>query len=156
VAEDWDPRRLIVIYVGDYDPSGMFMSEKDLLNRLEKYDGDHVIIRRLAIMTSGLMDLPTFPAEEKKKDTRYPWFIKNYGHDCCELDALDPNELRRRVKEAIEEEIDPVIWKRCITVQEAERHRITPVAFGSGHHPPHSPQKADCRPSKTPSHGCLQ
>ena len=33
---------LIILYVGDYDPSGMFMSEEDLPNRFAKYDGDHV------------------------------------------------------------------------------------------------------------------
>ena len=30
VAEDDDGRELIVLYVGDFDPSGMFMSEEDL------------------------------------------------------------------------------------------------------------------------------
>ncbi len=36
VAEDDDGRDLIVLYVGDFDPSGMFMSEEDLPNRLAK------------------------------------------------------------------------------------------------------------------------
>ena len=31
--------KLIVLYVGDYDPSGMYMSEEDLPDRLEKYGG---------------------------------------------------------------------------------------------------------------------
>ena len=30
IAEDDDGRDLIVLYVGDFDPSGMFMSEEDL------------------------------------------------------------------------------------------------------------------------------
>ncbi len=30
VAEDDDGRDLIVLYVGDYDPSGLYMSEHDL------------------------------------------------------------------------------------------------------------------------------
>jgi hypothetical protein len=33
-AEDDDGRELIVLYVGDYDPSGMYMSEEDLPKRL--------------------------------------------------------------------------------------------------------------------------
>jgi hypothetical protein len=33
VAQDDDGRLLIVLYVGDYDPSGMFMSEEDLPTR---------------------------------------------------------------------------------------------------------------------------
>ena len=30
VAQDDDGRDLIVLYVGDYDPSGLYMSERDL------------------------------------------------------------------------------------------------------------------------------
>src|SRR5262249_41175112 len=34
VAQDDDGRGLIALYVGDYDPSGMFMSERDLPDRI--------------------------------------------------------------------------------------------------------------------------
>src|SRR5262249_23867576 len=34
IASAEDRRRLIILYVGDYDPSGMFMSEEDLPARL--------------------------------------------------------------------------------------------------------------------------
>jgi hypothetical protein len=33
IAQDNDGRPLIVLYVGDYDPSGMWMSERDLPER---------------------------------------------------------------------------------------------------------------------------
>ena len=36
IAEDDDGRELIVLYVGDFDPSGMFMSEEDLPTRLRQ------------------------------------------------------------------------------------------------------------------------
>jgi len=45
VAQDHDGRDLIVLYVGDFDPSGLFMSEEDLPARLAKYDGDHVELK---------------------------------------------------------------------------------------------------------------
>jgi hypothetical protein len=32
VAEDYDGRPLIILYVGDFDPSGLYMSEEDLPN----------------------------------------------------------------------------------------------------------------------------
>src|SRR4029077_8962484 len=57
VAEDDDGRPLLVLYVGDYAPRGMFMSEEDLPTRLEKYDGHHVELRRIALtrgQTAGL------------------------------------------------------------------------------------------------------
>ena len=65
VAEDDDGRPLIVIYVGDYDPSGMYMSVMDLPARFERYDGGHVAIKRIALVQDQLADLPCFPASDK-------------------------------------------------------------------------------------------
>ena len=128
VAEDDDGRPLIVLYVGDYDPSGMNMSEHDLPNRLEKYDGHHVELRRIALkrpeQTSGLL---SFPATDKKKDPRYPWFVRNFGKRCWELDALDPNVLRDIVQREIESEIEPEAWERCVTVNKAEQASLRHV-----------------------------
>ena len=68
LALDDDGRTLIILYVGDYDPSGMFMSDEDLPKRMEKYGGDHVIIKRIALVKDDLPGLPSFPAKTKSKD----------------------------------------------------------------------------------------
>ena len=101
VAEDDDGRDLIVLYVGDYDPSGLYMSEDDLPERLAKYGGDHVTLKRIALTRKQADGLPSFPATDKSKDPRYKWFVRNYGDRCWELDAMDPNDLRDCVEEAI-------------------------------------------------------
>jgi hypothetical protein len=124
IAEDYDGRHLSIIYVGDYDPSGMYMSEKDLPNRIDGYGGNHVLIYRIAILRQDLDDLSTFPASDKKKDPRYEWFVRNYGNRCCEIDALDPNDLRHRVEEAIKNEIEWEAWERCATVERAEQESM--------------------------------
>jgi hypothetical protein len=126
IAQDYDGRLLIIIYVGDYDPSGMYMSECDLPERFARYGGDHVRVRRIAL-TRAHHGLPSFPASDKKGDTRYPWFVRNYGHRCWELDALDPNDLRTLVDDAIRAEIEPVAWKRCAAVEKAERESLRHV-----------------------------
>lgn len=79
IAEDDDGRDLIVLYVGDCDPSGMFMSEEDLPARFEKYDGDHIKLTRIALTAGQLERLPSFPAADKRKDPRYRWFVTNHG-----------------------------------------------------------------------------
>jgi hypothetical protein len=127
VAEDDDGRDLIVLYVGDWDPSGLCMSEVDLPERLERYDGGHVILKRVALKQEQLANLPSFPAADKRKDPRYRWFVTNHRHECWELDALDPNELRRCVEAAIKEHIEPVAWQRCKVTEAAERESLKTV-----------------------------
>jgi hypothetical protein len=124
IAQDDDGRPLIILYVGDFDPSGMFMSEEDLPNRFSKYGGDHVTLRRIALTQEHVNGLLSFPARDKRKDPRYKWFVRNFGHRCWELDAMDPNELRDCVEAAIIKLIEPVAWKRCEVVNRAERESL--------------------------------
>src|SRR5262249_7609005 len=127
VAEDCDGRDLIALYVGDFDPSGMFMSEVDLPKRLSKYNGHHVRLKRIALTRVQVRRLPSFPATEKKKDKRYAWFVRNYGDRCWELDAMDPNDLRACVKREIKKLIEPVAWERCDVVNRAEQQSAEEV-----------------------------
>jgi hypothetical protein len=124
VAEDCDGRDLYVLYVGDYDPSGMNMSAVDLPARLNKYGGDHVILSRIALTPEQVGGLPSFPAADKKRDPRYKWFRANYGDRCWELDAMDPRDLRDCVEIAIKELIEPKAWKRCEVVNKAEQDSL--------------------------------
>jgi hypothetical protein len=124
VAEDDDGRALNVLYVGDFDPSGMFMSEADLPRRLERYGGAHVLIRRIALRAEDVASLPSFHASDKKKDPRYRWFIENYGNRCWELDAMDPNDLRERCRAEILERIEPTAWQRGERCAEAEQESL--------------------------------
>ena len=71
--------------------------------------------------------LPSFPATDKKKDTRYKWFTTRYGDCCWELDAMDPNDLRNCVKAAIKKLIEPVAWKRCEVVNKAEQESLKTI-----------------------------
>lgn len=127
IAQDDDGRPLIVLYVGDYDPSGLCMSEHDLPGRLDRYGGYHVELRRIALLPKHLTGLSSFPAATKKKDTRYKWFVSNFGDHCWELDAMDPNDLRNVVETAIGAEIEMEAWKRCEMAQRAEQESLQTV-----------------------------
>jgi hypothetical protein len=73
-----DARRVVILYVGDWDPSGMFMSEADLPARLAAYGAgmeygagpDEFI--RIALTEEDVRDpeLPGFAAVDKQKDPR--------------------------------------------------------------------------------------
>ena len=110
---------LIALYVGDFDPSGLFMSEADLPRRLERYGGK-VHLQRIALLPEDTADLPSFDAVTKVGDSRHRWFVENYGTRCWELDAMPPPELRARVEQEIRSYIEPELWDRAIEVEGVE------------------------------------
>ena len=119
---------LTVLYLGDRDPSGMGMSERDLPDRLCRYSDcglyeTNVEIIRIAIDecdTTSEADVPSFPASDKTKDPRHKWYVENYGPRCWELDALSPDILRERVEAEIVARLDMAAWDRAIEVEAAE------------------------------------
>jgi len=135
----------LILYVGDFDPSGMAMSELDLPRRLARYSSESPMeeisvarawvamgqvglnLRRIALTNEHIIELgedSRFAADSKSKDTRHEWFVRHYGQWCWELDALSPVDLRQCVAEVIEAELDHEAWDRCVQVEEAEREVI--------------------------------
>jgi hypothetical protein len=126
-AQSDNGRPLIVLYVGDWDPSGMFMSERDLPERLARYGGNHIQLRRIAITRDQTRGVPSFPASDKNNDRRYRWFVENFGKRCWELDALDPNDLRAIVEREILALIEPIAWERCDVINRAEQESLRTI-----------------------------
>ncbi len=116
-----DRRPLTILYVGDHDPSGRHMSDVDLPNRLADYGGE-ARIERLAVVPEQIeaLGLPTFPASDKKTDSRHAWFVGTHGQTCCELDALDANLLRRLIEGAILRYLDEARWARSGSTEQTE------------------------------------
>lgn len=114
------------LYVGDWDPSGLYMSEVDLPRRLEKYGGNVELIR-VALTREDLADLPSFNADTKRGDTRWRWYRSRYGSRCWELDAMSPPVLRDLVGEHIRDYIDQEAWERCAKAEAAEQNSLKTV-----------------------------
>jgi hypothetical protein len=104
----------------------MYMSERDAPERLERYGGAARLVR-IALEPGDVgpfSALPSFPADSKTNDARYQWFRANFGPQCWELDAMNPNELRARVRAHIEGYIDPTAWRRCQQAEAAEQQSL--------------------------------
>jgi hypothetical protein len=112
-------RDAIALYIGDRDPSGQFMSEVDLPRRLERY-GSVWQFKRIAVLDADTLNLPSFDAATKAGDARYNWYVSNYGNQCWELDAIDPVDLRQRVREQIETRLNLPSWEHAKQVEMAE------------------------------------
>jgi hypothetical protein len=147
IADLWQriEKPIFAYYLGDFDPSG-FDLERDLREKLERYSERLMWTpkgemkrssARLAHTVPGsvcwirlAVDYEDFDAFDliclpvKQQDRRAKGFMRQYGHNCAEVDALPPSELRRRVQEAIEEHIDVDRWNKLIEVEELERKTL--------------------------------
>jgi hypothetical protein len=130
LAEDIasDGRQTIFLYVGDHDPSGMYMSEVDFPGRLERYGANcsDFDFTRIALTADDTPNLPSFAA--KKQDPRFQWYRRNYGNTAWELDAMDPNALRDRVEWHVREYVDLDAWDRHQLIEAAQQRSTKMVA----------------------------
>ncbi len=114
----------VALYIGDWDPSGLYMSEVDLPARLARYGGTQ-LLQRIAVLEMDTAGLPHFDAATKSGDVRHRWFVERYGQRCWELDAMNPNDLRTRVQVMIESYIDRDLWNRSKNIEAAEVASMT-------------------------------
>ena len=121
-------RDCYVYYVGDFDPSGWDAS-RDLCDRLTGfYPG--VYFERLGVNYDDLSDLQT--RHTKKSDTRSQRFFSEFGFDTpsAELEAMNPDELRNRVSQAIQYHISPDLIEAKLLEENAARESLRQIAQG--------------------------
>jgi hypothetical protein len=120
-AGEMGAERLVMIHLGDHDPSGIDMT-RDNEDRLQLYShGADIEVRRIALNMDQVRqyDPPENPA--KVTDTRAKDYIRNYGHSSWELDALEPSILERLIHSEIETLIDFETWHETEAEQEERR-----------------------------------
>lgn len=121
-----DTRGAVALYVGDWDPSGLYMSEVDLPKRLGRY-GSYWQFRRVALEREDLEYLPHFETATKAGDVRLQWYLRKTAADprkSWELDAMDPNDLRERVRDEIESYMDTEAWNHALQIEMAEKESM--------------------------------
>jgi len=97
----WQQQGLVVLYFGDFDPSGLCMDEElDENNYLSGVNFERI---SLTIDQTKQYNLPSVPV--KMDDPRAKKYVTKYGKRCWELDALDPNLLRALVSKSIRSHI---------------------------------------------------
>jgi len=110
-----------IYHCGDFDPSGVNAGEKieETLHDLAP-DAD-ITFERIAVTPEQITAwaLPTRPT--KGSDTR----SKNFGEISVELDAIEPNQLRALVQQAIELHLPPDQFEILKAAEESERDIIT-------------------------------
>lgn len=106
--EEHDDKIPMMLYFGDWDPSGEAMM-KAMKETLEKEMGVYdVDFKRIALTPDDIdeYNLPHNPDACKESDPRYAEYVGKYGKVAVELDALSPDVLVKKIRTAIEDEID--------------------------------------------------
>lgn len=113
-----DKNDLVVLQLGDHDPSG-----EDIYRDIrDKLSG--AIVERVGLTPDqvGEYSLPPLPA--KASDTRYVGFVRRHGDAAVELDALPPDALQALARAAVERWIDREQVERIRALETAERVRL--------------------------------
>jgi len=106
----------IIIYFGDYDPSGEDIP-RSIQENLFRFGVD-VEIRRIALMEFQVIDWNLPPAPTKQSDSRA---AKWNGLGQVELDAVRPEKLMKMCKDAIDEVFDHDLFELLRETETDER-----------------------------------
>ncbi len=117
-----------IYYLGDHDPSGVDIP-RNVEERLREFAPDaDITFERIAVTPEQIVDydLPTRPT--KKSDTR----AKSFEGESVEVDAIDPDDLRQLVRDAIEFHIDPDALAVTKAAEDSEREILERIAATAG------------------------
>jgi hypothetical protein len=117
---------IVVLYVGDHDPSGKNIPV-DMQKRVTVASGRDFLMPWIAILPEDIKTFSLPSHRVKKTDTRAKGFKKEYDRT-VELEALPVAELRRRLSVQIESLIDRDAWERHQIVEKAETDSIKAFA----------------------------
>jgi len=107
----------IVFYLGDHDPSGIDMT-RDNQARLSLFAGTQIQVVRLALNMDQIERYNPPPNPVKFSDVRSPEYIRRFGEQSWELDALEPTVIRNLIDDAVRRIRDEKEWERAL-LQEA-------------------------------------
>lgn len=118
-------KNVIILYFGDYDPSGVDIY-RDLACRFEKL---RIVpyFERLALTKEQIIQFNLPPMPLKESDPRSERFQREHGDFAVELDALPPNVLRQIVKEGIEKYLDLDAFMRDLQEETKEKTRLEEI-----------------------------
>jgi len=108
----------IILYFGDYDPSGEDIP-RSIGENLSKF-GIDVEVRRISLLEDQVVEWKLPPAPTKISDTRTAQWD---GLGQVELDAVAPSKLQRLCREAIENIFDEDLHDELIAEEKIEREK---------------------------------
>jgi hypothetical protein len=121
-----DGRRSVLLYAGDFDPSGEDI-DRDFVARGGCWDK----VVRVALDAAQVVDYALPPNPGKASDSRAQGFIDRHGELVqVELDALDPVDLRALYTAAIGDYWDTSTFEDVLAQEAADRSSLAALIGG--------------------------
>ena len=105
-AREGRRKEKILLYLGDFDPSGEDMV-RDIRDRLTTFlFGEEIDVRKIALTKAQIEEYEPPPNPAKMSDPRAAKFVELNGDESFEVDALPPEVLAQIVRDAFESVVD--------------------------------------------------
>ncbi len=99
----------IILHFGDHDPSGIDMT-RDIQERLSMFAKNDIEVKRVALNMDQIIDLNAPPNPAKITDSRAKNYIRQFGNESWELDAIEPPQMAQLVRDEIGIYLDADSW----------------------------------------------
>ena len=118
-------RSRTIIHLGDHDPSGIDMT-RDIQERLDMFGAD-VEVKRVALTMEQIEKFNPPPNPTKLSDARSSEYIRKYGHECWELDALEPKVITELIQNEVTALVDEELFVEIEAREERDKANIQSI-----------------------------
>lgn len=118
-------KRVVVIYIGDFDPSGVNMIH-EAQNWIEEQSSSGLLLQvdRIAITEDDWNDPVVLRLSVNFNDSRSAWFTDKYGDEVVEVEALAPSVLQKRLEKAIRKHRVLTLWNQQVMEEESDAKEL--------------------------------
>ena len=110
-------KKPVILYFGDYDPSGEDIP-RSIEENIKRLGCEEIEVKRFALMEHQVIEWKLPPAPAKEGDSR----TANWGGlGQVELDAIEPKKLQKLCQNAIDEYFDYDLYSELKEVETVER-----------------------------------
>ena len=123
-------QEIIVLHLGDHDPSGIDMS-RDIQDRLRMFMGDKewaLQFERIALNADQINRYNPPPNPAKITDSRYAKYQAKFGEESWELDALEPKVITQLITRAVARSRHDQKYKEQVSREKTGKQLLTAAA----------------------------
>lgn len=119
-------KNVIVLHMGDHDPSGIDMT-RDNQDRLNMF-GSEAKVLRIGLNMDQINKFNPPPNPTKFTDSRSTGYLEEFGNSSWELDALTPDQLNELIEDEIDTIYDKELWQESKDNEKNNQDRIRQIA----------------------------